>query len=56
MFAPVVFASDKPINVAVLPEETVGVTVEGLPDVPMFGVASDLNAMFYPSAIAIAIA
>jgi hypothetical protein len=56
MFALVVLAKDKPMSVAVLPADTVGVTVVGLPDVPMFGVASDLNAMFYPSAIAIAIA
>lgn len=54
MFALVVFAIDKPITVAV-PDEIVGVIVEGLPDVPMFDVAFDLNAICYPSAIAIAV-
>jgi hypothetical protein len=42
--------------VAVVPELTVGVTVVGLPEVPMLADTCDLNAMFYPSAIAMAIA
>ena len=49
----VVLEIDRPINVAVAPEETVSVTVDGLPDVPRFGVALDLNAMYHPRAIAI---
>jgi hypothetical protein len=38
-----------------VPDEIVGVIVDGLPDVPMFAVAFDLNAMCYPNAIAIAV-
>jgi hypothetical protein len=45
MFAAVVLANDKPINVWVVPELTVAVTVDGLPDVPMFAVTFDLNAI-----------
>lgn len=56
MFAAVVLANDRPINVAVEPLETVSVTVDGLADKPRFGVAFDLNAIYYPNAIAIAIA
>jgi hypothetical protein len=52
----VVLANERPMIVAVLPELTVGVTVDGLPDVPMLADTDDLNAMSYPSAIAIAIA
>jgi hypothetical protein len=55
----VVLAKEKPIKVAVAPDATVGVTVVGLPDVPTFEVAFDLNAMMFPyqpSAIAMAIA
>jgi hypothetical protein len=48
MFAAVVFANERPIRVAVLPELTVAVIVEGLPDVPMFAVTFDLNAMMFP--------
>jgi hypothetical protein len=55
-FAAVVLASDRPMRVAVAPDATVGVTVDGLPDVPRFAVTCDLNAMCYPNAIAIAIA
>ena len=51
-----VLASEKPIQVAVVPLLTVGVTVDGLPTSPRFGVTYDLNAISYPSAIAIAIA
>jgi len=43
---PVVLASDNPMMVAVVPAVTVGVIVEGLPDVPMFGVTNDLNAIY----------
>jgi hypothetical protein len=32
----------------VLPDDTVGVIVDGLPDVPMFAVTFDLNAMMNP--------
>jgi hypothetical protein len=48
MFAAVVFANDKPISVAVVPEPTVAVTVVGLPEVPMFAVTFDLKAMVFP--------
>ena len=54
MFELTTFAIDRPMIVAV-PDEIVGVIVEGLPDVPMFAVAFDLNAMCYPNAIAIAV-
>jgi hypothetical protein len=58
MFAEVVLANDKPTSVWVVFELTVAETVEGLPDVPMFAVTFDLNAMVfpYPRAIANAIA
>jgi hypothetical protein len=48
MFAAEVLASEKPIMVAVAPVAMVGVTVDGLPDVPMFGVTCDLNAIVFP--------
>jgi len=41
-------ASENPIHVAVVPLLTVGVTVDGLPDCPMFAVTYDLNAMIFP--------
>ena len=51
-------ARDNPMTVAVVPELTVGVMVDGLPDVPMFAVTFDLKAMMipYPRAMAIAMA
>jgi len=52
----VMLAKESPIIVNVVPELTVGVTVDGLPEVPMLADTSDANAMFYPNAIAIAIA
>jgi hypothetical protein len=52
----VILANESPMIVAVAPDETVGVTVDGLPDVPMLADTADLKAMSYPSAIAIAIA
>jgi hypothetical protein len=51
-----VFEKDRPIRVAVFPEATVAVTVVGLPEVPILLDTFDLNAIIYPSAIAIAIA
>jgi hypothetical protein len=56
MLAAVVLAKDKPIKVAVWPDATVGVTVVGVAATLMFAVASDLKAINYPSAMAIAIA
>jgi hypothetical protein len=53
---PLALAKANPIRVWVSPACTVVVTVEGDPDVPMFGNAIDLKAMCYPRAIAIAIA
>ena len=49
-------ASDNPMTVAVVPLDTVGVIVDGLPEVPMLAVTFDLKAMIYPRAMAIAIA
>ena len=54
MFDAVVLARDNPISVAVLPLATVAVTVVGLLEVPILGVAIDLNAIRHPNAIAIA--
>lgn len=53
MLDAVVLARERPISVAVSPLGTAAVTVEGLPEVPMFGVALDLNAICHPNAIAI---
>lgn len=56
MFELTMLASDKPMMVCVAPDATVSVTVVGLADKPMLADAFDLNAIYYPNAIAIAVA
>lgn len=56
MFELTMLASDKPMMVCVAPDATVSVTVVELADKPMLADAFDLNAIYYPNAIAIAVA
>lgn len=51
-----VLAKDKPTTVWVAPDTTVSVIVVGLADKPTLADTLDLNAIFYPKAIAIAVA